>query len=65
MPSSACGAAWLVKTDIFGGTYLFHLQGSVGEFSTLKMKAIRSPEMSFTLPTRRHIPEDDILQRFA
>jgi hypothetical protein len=33
-------------------------------FFTLKMEAIRSSETSvITIPTRRHIPEDDILQK--
>jgi hypothetical protein len=41
----------------FGGTFRLHLQG------TLKMEEIRSSETSvYTRSTRRHIPEDDILQ---
>jgi hypothetical protein len=35
----------------------------LADFSTLKMEAIRSSEMSVNPgPTQRHIPEDDILQ---
>jgi hypothetical protein len=61
----------------FGGMYHLHLQGrksasqeppahagpSLADFSTLKMEAIRSSETSVhTISTRRHIPEDGILQ---
>jgi hypothetical protein len=53
----------------FGWTYRLHLQppahagSSLADFSTLKMKAIRSSETSVhTRCIRRHIPEDGILQ---
>jgi hypothetical protein len=40
-----------------------HARSSLADFSTLKMEAIRSSETSVdTRSTRRHIPEDDILQ---
>jgi hypothetical protein len=40
-----------------------HTGTSLADFSTLKIEAIRSSEMSVqsTRSTRRHIPEDDIL----
>jgi hypothetical protein len=39
-----------------------HACSSLAEFSTLKMEAIRSSEISvYTRSTRRHIPEDGIL----
>jgi hypothetical protein len=39
-----------------------HAGSSHADFSTLKMEAIRSSEMSvYTRSTRRHIPEDGIL----
>jgi hypothetical protein len=48
----------------FGGTSqpTGHGGFSLADFSTLKMEAIRSSEMSVhTRSTRRHIPEDGIL----
>jgi hypothetical protein len=41
-----------------------HAGSSLADFSTLKMEAIRSSEMSVqsTTSTRRHTPEDGILQ---
>jgi hypothetical protein len=41
---------------------LAHVGSPLADFSTLKMKAIRSPETSVNArSTQRHIPEDDIL----
>jgi hypothetical protein len=39
-----------------------HAGSPLADFSTLKMEAIRSSETSHTRSTRRHIPEDSILQ---
>jgi hypothetical protein len=52
----------------FGGTYQLqppaHAGSSLADFSTLNIEAIRSPETSVqTRSTRRHIPEDGILQK--
>jgi hypothetical protein len=39
-----------------------HVGSSLADFSTLKMKAMGTSETSvYTRTTRRHIPEDDIL----
>jgi hypothetical protein len=47
---------WIPRRLIFSGSPL-------ADFSTLKMEAIRSSEMSVNArSTQRHIPEDDILQ---
>jgi hypothetical protein len=53
----------------FGRMYRLHLQPpahagfSLGDFSTLKMEALRFSETSvYSRSTRRHIPEDGILQ---
>jgi hypothetical protein len=52
----------------FRGTYHrlqppAHAGFSLADFSTLKMEAIRSYEKSVHIrSTRRHIPEDDILE---
>jgi hypothetical protein len=40
-----------------------HASSSLADFSSMKMEAIRSSETSVhTRSTRRHIPENDILQ---
>jgi hypothetical protein len=69
-PCSQLSCTWR-----FGGTYRLHLQGRwlatclldglLNYSSTLKMEAIRSSEASGATQrtTRRHIPEDDTLQK--